>query len=198
MKLMIGENIRAYRKKHDLTQEELAERLGVTYQSVRWENGATYPDLELLPAIAQALSITADELLGMPEVEKEKRATETLAELRRECVKPDYDAETRKKRCEGWRVPCGCWRIRCGSRRRCRCQPPAASLTASTSRQGRIGKTSTTIRTVLSSGSYSFSCSWDLCVPATVSFPAESTRRKPLRRCESTRNTRPCAHVCRH
>ena len=49
MKLMIGENIRAYRKKHDLTQEELAERLGVTYQSVsRWENGATYPDLELL------------------------------------------------------------------------------------------------------------------------------------------------------
>lgn len=94
MKLMIGENIRAYRKKHDLTQEELAERLGVTYQSVsRWENGATYPDLELLPAIAQALSITADELLGMPEVEKEKRATETFAELRRECVKPDYDAE---------------------------------------------------------------------------------------------------------
>lgn len=94
MKLMIGENIRAYRKKHDLTQEELAERLGVTYQSVsRWENGATYPDLELLPAIAQALSVTADELLGMPEVEKEKRATETLGELRRECVKPDYDAE---------------------------------------------------------------------------------------------------------
>ena len=94
MKLMIGENIRAYRKKHDLTQEELAERLGVTYQSVsRWENGATYPDLELLPAIAQALSVTADELLGMPEVEKEKRATETLDELRRECVKPDYDAD---------------------------------------------------------------------------------------------------------
>ena len=94
MKLMIGENIRAYRKKHDLTQEELAERLGVTYQSVsRWENGATYPDLELLPAIAQALSVTADELLGMPEVEKEKRATETLDELRRECMKPDYDAD---------------------------------------------------------------------------------------------------------
>ena len=94
MKLMIGGNIRAYRKKHDLTQEELAERLGVTYQSVsRWENGATYPDLELLPAIAQALSVTADELLGMPEVEKEKRATETLDELRRECVKPDYDAD---------------------------------------------------------------------------------------------------------
>ena len=45
MKLMIGENIRSYRKKNGLTQEEFAERLGVTYQSVsRWENGATYPD----------------------------------------------------------------------------------------------------------------------------------------------------------
>ena len=67
MKLTIGENIRNFRKKHDLTQEAFADRLGVTYQSVsRWENGTTYPDLELLPAIAEALSVTFDELLGMP------------------------------------------------------------------------------------------------------------------------------------
>ena len=52
MKLTIGENIRNYRRKQDLTQEEFAERLGVSYQSVsRWENGATYPDIELLHAI---------------------------------------------------------------------------------------------------------------------------------------------------
>ena len=63
MKLTIGENIRDHRRKQDLTQEELAERLGVSYQSVsRWENGTTYPDIELLPAISKLLGITVDEL----------------------------------------------------------------------------------------------------------------------------------------
>lgn len=94
MKLTIGENIRNFRKKNDLTQEAFADRLGVTYQSVsRWENGATYPDLELLPAISEALSVTVDELLGMPLAEKEKRAVEAFDELRRECMKHEYDAD---------------------------------------------------------------------------------------------------------
>jgi len=94
MKLAIGENIRTFRKKNDLTQEALADRLGVTYQSIsRWENGTTYPDLELIPAIAETLSVTIDELLGMPQIEKEKRAVQAFDELRRECIKRDYDAE---------------------------------------------------------------------------------------------------------
>ena len=78
MKLTIGENIRNFRKKNDLTQDDLAIRLGVTYQSIsRWENGATYPDLELLPAISEALSVTVDELLGMPQREKETELSES-------------------------------------------------------------------------------------------------------------------------
>ena len=94
MKLAIGENIRNFRKKNDLTQEALADRLGVTYQSIsRWENGTTYPDLELIPAIAEVLAVTVDELLGMPQLEKEKRAVEAFDELRRECMKRDYDAD---------------------------------------------------------------------------------------------------------
>ncbi len=94
MKLTIGENIRNFRKKNDLTQEALADRLGVTYQSIsRWENGTTYPDLELLPSISEILSVTLDELLGMSQIEKEKRALETFDELRRECMKRDYDAD---------------------------------------------------------------------------------------------------------
>lgn len=94
MKLTIGENIRNFRRKNDLTQEALADRLGVTYQSVsRWENGTTYPDLELLPAISELLSVTVDELLGMPQAEKEKRAVQTFDELRRECMKREYDAD---------------------------------------------------------------------------------------------------------
>ncbi len=94
MKLTIGENIRNFRKKNDLTQEELADRLGVTYQSVsRWENGTTYPDLELIPAISEMLCVTVDELLGMPQAEKEKRAVEAFDALRRECMKSDYNAD---------------------------------------------------------------------------------------------------------
>lgn len=94
MKLLIGETIRNYRKKNDLTQEQLADRLGVTYQSIsRWENGTTYPDLELLPAISEVLSVTVDELLGMPQAEKEKKAEEAFDQLRRECMKQEYDAD---------------------------------------------------------------------------------------------------------
>ncbi len=94
MKLTIGENIRNFRKKNDLTQEAFADRLGVTYQSVsRWENGTTYPDLELLPALSKVLSVSVDELLGMPQAEKEKRALEAFDELRCECMKRDYDAD---------------------------------------------------------------------------------------------------------
>ena len=93
MKLTIGENIRKFRRKNDLTQEGLASLLGVSYQSVsRWENGTTYPDLELIPAISALLSVTVDELLGMPQIEKEKRATEAFDALRRECLKENYDA----------------------------------------------------------------------------------------------------------
>ena len=94
MKLMIGENIRSYRKKNGLTQEEFAERLGVTYQSVSgWENGATYPDLELIPSISELLGITVDGLLGMPMRERERRASETFDALRRECMKRNYDTK---------------------------------------------------------------------------------------------------------
>ena len=68
MKLMIGENIRAYRKKHDLTQEELAERLGVPQTTLsKWECGSS-PNCDMIRRIAAELHCTTDELLG---VEKE-------------------------------------------------------------------------------------------------------------------------------
>ena len=53
MKLLIGETIRNLRRERNITQEEFANVLGVTYQSVsRWENNTCYPDMELLPDIA--------------------------------------------------------------------------------------------------------------------------------------------------
>ncbi|MDD4164611.1 MAG: helix-turn-helix transcriptional regulator [Eubacteriales bacterium] len=92
MKLNIGVNIRKYRKKADMTQEQLADRLGTTDQSVsRWENGSTYPDMELLPVIAELFGVTTDALLGMPEREKEKKAIDAIDMLSREAMKPEID-----------------------------------------------------------------------------------------------------------
>jgi len=66
MKLYIGENIKRLRRERDMTQEELAEQLGVSFQSVsRWENDTCYPDMELIPEIAAFFGVTADELMGL-------------------------------------------------------------------------------------------------------------------------------------
>ena len=74
MNLKLGENIRNLRLQHKLTQEQLADRLGVSYQSVsRWENDVTYPDIEFLPAIARQFSVTTDYLLGQDDIEKKKQ-----------------------------------------------------------------------------------------------------------------------------
>lgn len=65
MNLRIAENIKRLRQESRLTQAQLAERLGVSYQAVsRWENETTYPDIELLPAIAALFGVTVDYLLG--------------------------------------------------------------------------------------------------------------------------------------
>ena len=65
MKLNIGNNIRTLRRSRDMTQDELADKLGVTFQTVsRWENGGSYPDIEFLPAIADVFEVTVDHLLG--------------------------------------------------------------------------------------------------------------------------------------
>lgn len=63
--MKIGEVIRKYRKQKDLTQEELASRLGVTAPAVnKWENGNTMPDITLLAPIARLLDVSLDELLS--------------------------------------------------------------------------------------------------------------------------------------
>ncbi|MBO5256097.1 MAG: helix-turn-helix transcriptional regulator [Clostridia bacterium] len=65
MKLNIGYNIRTLRRAADMTQDELAVKLGVTFQTVsRWENGGSYPDIELLPVLADIFGVTTDHLLG--------------------------------------------------------------------------------------------------------------------------------------
>ena len=60
----IGKRIKDLRKKNDLTQEKLADLLGVTYKSVsKWECGLTTPDLAMIVPLARVLHVSADELL---------------------------------------------------------------------------------------------------------------------------------------
>ena len=60
----IGNRITKYRKQKSLTQEALAEKLGVSSQAVsKWENDASCPDITLLPTLCKELGITSDELL---------------------------------------------------------------------------------------------------------------------------------------
>lgn len=66
--MQIGEVIREYRKRKNMTQEEIANRLGVTASAVnKWENGNSQPDIMLLAPIARLLNITLDTLLSFEE-----------------------------------------------------------------------------------------------------------------------------------
>ena len=65
MQLNIGMKIRKLRHRDGRTQEMLADALGITSQAVsRWESGGSYPDMEMIPSIANYFGITIDELFG--------------------------------------------------------------------------------------------------------------------------------------
>ncbi|KKO55175.1 helix-turn-helix domain-containing protein [Paenibacillus sp. DMB20] len=85
MKNKLSRNISIYRKEKKLTQESLAQLLGVTYQAVsKWENAQTMPDISMLPALSQALDVSIDKLLGY--ASRDKKITIYEEEYRA----PDY------------------------------------------------------------------------------------------------------------
>ncbi len=62
----IGKRIAHHRKRLGLTQDQLAERLGVTAQAVsKWENDQSCPDIATLPRLAEIFGVSTDELLGL-------------------------------------------------------------------------------------------------------------------------------------
>lgn len=82
MKLSLGNNIRENRRRMNLTQEQLADEFGTSPQAIsRWENGTTYPDIEMLPMIASFFGTSVDAMLGCTDEEKKKFCDELTREF---------------------------------------------------------------------------------------------------------------------
>ena len=77
MELMIGEKLKKLRRNKDLTQEEVAAHLGISFQAIsKWERGEGYPDITMLPILANYYQVTVDDLIGMDEITSAKKLDE--------------------------------------------------------------------------------------------------------------------------
>ena len=104
MEQTLGKRISFWRKQLKLTQDQLAEQLGVTAQAVsKWENDQSCPDINMLPKLGQIFGISTDELLGN---ETSSRTYEA------EVVKPEEEES------EGVHVQHGNWEFKWDSGRR--------------------------------------------------------------------------------
>ena len=80
MQIKLGEQMRELRRRNGITQEDLARALGVTAQAVsRWEKGVCYPDMELIPSLANYFGVTIDDVFGCAG-EREARINSIIAE----------------------------------------------------------------------------------------------------------------------
>ncbi len=91
IKMKIGETIRKYRKEREMTQEQLAQLLGITASAVnKWEKGNACPDIALLAPIARALGISLDMLLAYHEKLTKDEVGDILEELKERMDKEPY------------------------------------------------------------------------------------------------------------
>lgn len=75
-KMTLEEQIKHYRKQAGLSQEKMAEKIGVSRQAItKWENGTGTPDIANLMAIADLFQISVDELLSNEKSEKSSLIT---------------------------------------------------------------------------------------------------------------------------
>lgn len=90
----LGNNIKNLRTIKKMTQEELAELLGTTSKSVsRWEQSLTYPDISLLPFIANIFEVTVDELLGVESIKQDEYVKELKKQADKYAMNNDYESE---------------------------------------------------------------------------------------------------------
>lgn len=90
--MKIGENIQKFRKELNLSQEELAERCGVSRQAVtKWEADESIPALEKLVLLADIFEITIDELVGRVEHNTHSRLMALVKSLAAEDIPTSED-----------------------------------------------------------------------------------------------------------
>ena len=74
---ILRKNLSIFRKQRHLTQEQLANELGLTFQAIsKWENGLSCPDISLLPQLAEIFGVTIDDLFREQTEVEEKNAKE--------------------------------------------------------------------------------------------------------------------------
>ena len=84
MNIKIGAIIKKLRAENNMTQDTLATAIGVTPQAIsRWESEGGYPDIELLPALADFFSVSTDELLGYKRSQREEEIANIKKEISR-------------------------------------------------------------------------------------------------------------------
>lgn len=84
MTVKIGAIIKKLRAENNITQDTLANALGVTPQAIsRWESESGYPDIELLPMLADFFAVSTDELLGYKVSEREAELARIKTEMDR-------------------------------------------------------------------------------------------------------------------
>ncbi len=83
--MSIGSTIKRLRREKDITQEQLADYLGITSRAVsQWECDRTAPDISQIPILCNVLHVSADVLLGIDVEQKEKRINDLLAEAKKQ------------------------------------------------------------------------------------------------------------------
>ena len=86
----LSENLKKYRIMKNLTQEDVAGYLGLTPQSIsKWERGECYPDITLLPALANIFETSIDLLIGMDAI----RAQETRYNIHKKASEFQRDGD---------------------------------------------------------------------------------------------------------
>ena len=80
MNIHMGKKIRQLRKNMNLSQEVLAQVLGVSFQAVsKWENGTAMPDVAMIPALASFFGVSTDDLFDFNRMEQERKVAEICA-----------------------------------------------------------------------------------------------------------------------